>query len=54
MFTITGSDRSMTLAYPSLARPSSLKQTHLQLVELCCLLDLEEHLGSISGNDLDV
>jgi hypothetical protein len=27
---------------------------HLQLVELCSLLDLEKDLGSISRDDLDV
>lgn len=52
--TTADSNNSMTLAYSSLSRPSSFKLTYLQLVELCRLLDLEEDLGSISGDDLDV
>jgi hypothetical protein len=28
--------------------------THLELVQLGSLLDLEEHLGAIGGTDLDV
>lgn len=27
---------------------------HLQLVQLCCLLDLEEDLVSVRGHDFDV
>jgi hypothetical protein len=39
---------------PNLFRPRSVTVTHLQLVELCRLLDLEEYLGSVCRYDLDV
>jgi hypothetical protein len=39
---------------PNLLRPRVFNVTHLQLVELCRLLDLEEDLGSVGRDDLDV